>query len=37
MPDVALGSLAVGLGPGAGGGVEEGARYLAGVSTVGGS
>ena len=34
---VATGALAVGLEPGAGGGVGEGARFLAGVSTVGGS
>ena len=37
MPAVALGALAVGLERGAGGGVREGARCLAGVSTVGGS
>ncbi len=36
MPDVAIGALTVGLGPGAGGGVG-GARYLTGVSAVGGS
>ena len=37
MSVVALGALAVGLERGAGGGVGEGARCLAGVSTVGGS